>query len=71
MGGITGNIRSRTTSSVNGSKTLQSIIAGDSGSGAGSFLRMAKWAKKNNMPIFSMNYNMQFGAVAGRWRLGY
>ena len=56
MGGSTGNIRSRSTSSSNGSKTLGSIIASDSSSGAGSFLRIFKWgASKNVDTVFNVN----------------
>jgi hypothetical protein len=63
MGGNTGNIRSRTPSSVNGNKTFMSILAGDSGSGAGSVRRMYAYYVKNHndqnqiyKKVFDINY---------------
>ena len=62
MGGNTGNIRSRTPSSVNGYKTFASIIAGDSLAGAGSVRRMYGYYKNINpdatpfTPIFHIDY---------------
>jgi hypothetical protein len=63
MGGNTGNIRSRTPSSVNGYKTFMSILASDSGAGAGSVRRMyGYYASINNTPgemynkVFKINY---------------
>ena len=44
MGGNTGNIRTlRNQSGTVGERTLGSIIASDSGNGAGSIARLAKW----------------------------
>ena len=59
MGGNTGNIRSRTTSSCNGYKTLGSILASDSGSGAGSLRRVyGFYAKKNQTNEFYKLFNI-------------
>lgn len=62
MGGNTGNIRTlRNQSGTVGYRTLGSILASDSGAGAGSVRRMYAWYKHNNpnvtpfTPIFGIN----------------
>jgi hypothetical protein len=60
MGGNTGNIRTlRNQSGTVGERTLGSIIASDSGNGAGSIARLAKWyasrAPTNGTPGFFVN----------------
>ncbi len=69
MGG-TGNIRTnRGTSSCNGYKTLGSILASDSGSGAGSVRRLyGYWANKNKgnpIPLQSI-FNINYGQFRSR-----
>jgi hypothetical protein len=60
MGGNTGNIRTRTTSSCNGYKTLGSILASDNGSGAGSVRRIyAYYAKNNQLNNFYNLFNIK------------
>jgi hypothetical protein len=52
MGGNTGNIRTlRNQSGTNGSRTLGSILASDSGAGAGSIRRIFSWQRKTNPDI--------------------
>ena len=49
----TGNLRTlRNQSGTNGSRTLGSILASDSGLSAGSFKRMYYWAKHNDPALF-------------------
>jgi hypothetical protein len=60
MGGNTGNIRTlRNQSETVGERTLGSIIASDSGNGAGSIARLAKWyasrGPANDTPAFFVN----------------
>ena len=60
MGGNTGNLRTlRSQSGTNGQRTLGSILASDSGNGAGSVARLAKWyavrGPNNETPSFFTN----------------
>jgi len=60
MGGNTGNLRTlRNQSGTNGQRTLGSILASDSGNGAGSIARLAKWyaerGPNNGIPSFLTN----------------
>lgn len=66
MGGNTGNIRSRNPSGTNGYKTLGSILASDSGSGAGSVRRMYSWNKHNNPNVNP--FTPIFGITNGQFR---
>ena len=75
MGGNTGNIRGqRNQSSSNGFKTLGSILASDSGNGAGSYRRLyAYYAKNGNISAFYNNaLNLSYGDYKDRsqWVLG-
>jgi hypothetical protein len=66
MGG-TGNIRTqRSQSGTNGSRTLGSILASDSGAGAGSIRRLYAWYKMQNAnngtnQFYNSTFNINFG----------
>jgi hypothetical protein len=70
MGGNTGNLRTlRNQSGTNGQRTLGSIIASDSGNGAGSIARLAKWyairGPNNGIPSFFINeLNIKSGSLS-------
>jgi hypothetical protein len=68
MGGNTGNIRSRRPSSCNGYKTLGSILASDSGSGAGSIRRIYGFYAKTNQTsdFYQLVFNIQKGQFKDR-----
>ena len=69
MGGNTGNIRGqRNQSSCNGYKTLGSILASDSGNGAGSVRRMYGYYTKNgNVDKFYQSvFDIRYGQYKGR-----
>lgn len=64
MGGNTGNIRGRRNqSSSNGYKTLGSILASDSGNGAGSVRRLYGWYAKNNLQseFYQLVFDLKYG----------
>lgn len=67
MGGNTGNLRTqRNQSGVNGQRTLGSILASDSGNGAGSIARLAKWyAIRGPADGTQGFYNNVFGLKTG------
>jgi len=68
MGGSTGNIRTlRNQSGTVGYRTLGSILASDSGAGAGSMRRMYGWYKKND-PNLAAFYGNVFGIQYGQYR---
>ena len=59
----TGNIRTlRNQSGTNGSRTLGSILASNSGLSAGSFKRLYYWAKQND-PNTLNDYNQTIAAA--------
>jgi hypothetical protein len=70
MGGNTFNLRTRRSQSgTNGQRTLGSIIASDSGNGAGSVARLAKWyagrGPNNGTPGFFTNeLNIKRGSLS-------
>ena len=70
MGGNTGNLRTlRSQSGTNGQRTLGSILASDSGNGAGSIARLAKWyavrGPNNGIPSFFTNeLNIKRGSLS-------
>jgi len=69
MGGNTGNIRGqRNQSSSNGYKTLGSILASDSGNGAGSVRRMYGYYTKNNTvnDFYEKVFNLRYGQYKNR-----
>jgi hypothetical protein len=69
MGGNTGNIRGRRNqSSANGSKTLGSILASDSGNGAGSVRRMyAYYTKRGTVNEFYQRvFDLRYGEFKNR-----
>ena len=68
MGG-TGNLRTlRNQSGSNGSRTLSSILASDSGSGAGSARRVYQWyVRTGNIDDFYNNVlNLRYGKFRDR-----
>jgi hypothetical protein len=69
----TGNIRTqRSQSGTNGSRTLGSILASDSGSGAGSVRRMYGWYRsQNNNQSVNGFYKSIFNINFGQFRNGY
>lgn len=69
MGGNTGNLRTlRSQSGTNGSRTLGSILASDSGSGAGSVRRMYSYYVKNNPGVspFTAIFSIDRGQFRNR-----
>ena len=76
MGGNTGNIRTlRNQSGSNGSRSLGSILASDSGAGAGSIRRLYGWYRKNKpglnpfTQIFGINRSQI--KTRGQWSMIY
>ena len=64
MGSTTGNIRGqRNQSSSNGYKTLGSILASDSGNGAGSVRRIYTYCNRgaNVQKCYQNIFNLQYG----------
>jgi hypothetical protein len=75
MGGATGNLRTqRAQSGSNGSRTLGSILASDSGNGAGSVRRMYSWYTRNGSPeqFYKTVFEIKYGQFRNRaqWFLG-
>jgi hypothetical protein len=73
MGGNTGNIRGRRNqSSSNGSKTLGSILASDSGNGAGSVRRMYAYYTKNGTvnEFYQDVFDLRYGQYK-TWSMGF
>ena len=69
MGGNTGNIRGqRNQSSCNGYKTFGSILASDSGNGAGSARRIYNhYVRTNTLPEFYQQvFNLRYGQYKSR-----
>jgi hypothetical protein len=74
MGGNTGNLRTqRNQSGTNGSRTLGSILASDSGNGAGSVRRMYTYYKKNGdlEQFYHSIFNLKYGGVNGLSQLKF
>jgi hypothetical protein len=72
MGGSTGNIRTlRNQSGTVGSRTLGSILASDSGIGAGSFKRMYYWAVKNDPNLIAQYQQALSAAYRGKMQYTY
>lgn len=67
MGGNTGNIRTlRNQSGTVGNRTLGSIIASDSGAGAGSFRRIYGYYAHKGIPL---PYEQAFNIKRGQWAM--
>lgn len=68
MGGNTGNLRTlRNQSGTVGVRTLGSILASDSGCGAGSIRRVYGWYKNNNPASFYNSvFNLNYGEFQDR-----
>ena len=76
MGGNTGNIRTlRNQSGTNGSRSLGSILASDSGAGAGSIRRLYAWYRKNKPDLnpFTQIFGINRGYLKTReqWLMVY
>ena len=76
MPNTTGGIRTRRNqSSSNGYKTLGSILASDSGNGAGSVRRMYGWYAKNNLQseFYKIVFDLQYGQYKNspQWVMGW
>lgn len=62
MGGFGGIRTLRNQSSTNGSRTLGSILASNSGLGPASFKRLHQWAKVNDTGLMEQ-YNSSISSV--------